>query len=419
MILGLALRWFLLGVCLLGHVSFFIYCFNRINATGFNRKLIKVGEKLIIATTVIIPFVVFLIDRKWLTAWLGIVGSESLMLEDVPVFPITSSLFFFVAIASLVAQTPSWILGRPSVHGARSRVKNLGSTRLNTHRSTSSGPFAKNWVRRVGGIPGNQLHLIETSVHQVQVDRLPTSLDGLRIGHLSDLHLTGYMHREFYREAIASLMELKPEIVILSGDVIDYDECLPQVQPLLEHVCAPLGCYFVLGNHDRRLSDVPRLRKMLVEVGWHDLGTQSMSIEKNTEEIFFVGNERPWFDLENRRLDEIDRAEHRKLSSLRIGVSHSPDQLPWAQKLELDLLFCGHTHGGQIRFPLVGPIIAPSWYGSRYASGWFEKSPTLMHVSRGLSGTHPFRFACTPEVTLCILKDSSSHSAESPTGCKR
>ncbi len=413
--MGLALRWVLFGVCLVGHLSFFIYWFNRINATGLNRKLIKVGEKLIIATTVILPFAVFFIDREWLAAWLVGVDSETSLLLTNHLLPRTSFLFFLVATVSLIVQAPNWFLGRPSMHGARSRVEKLASTRLNTQTSSSSGAFAKSWVKLVGSIPGNQLHLIETSTHQVRVDRLPASLDGLRIGHLSDLHLTGYMHREFYRQAITSLMELKPEIVILSGDLIDYDECLSQVQPLLEHVRAPIGSFFVLGNHDRRLSDVPRLRKMLMEIGWHDLGTHSLSVEKNNEEIFLVGNERPWFNLENRRLDEIDRTQHRKLSSLRIGVSHSPDQLPWAQNLELDLLFCGHTHGGQIRFPLVGPVIAPSWYGSRYASGWFEKSPTLMHVSRGLSGTHPYRFACTPEVTLCILKSSSSRSGETPS----
>jgi uncharacterized protein len=406
--LGFVLRWALLGVCLLGHLSLFVFLFNRINATGLNRKLIKAGEKLIIAMTAIIPVVVLLIDQDWIIAWLSGVDLESgLFLKDQLPHWLTL-VFVLVGLVSLAIQAPKWVLGRPSMHRANSAIEKVASARLDSHQLSTAGAFAKPWVKGLGLIPGNQLHLIEVNTHQVCMNRLPNSLDGLRIGHLSDMHLTGYMHRDFYELAIDNLMQLLPEIVILSGDVIDYDHCLAQVQPLLERVQPPLGAYFVLGNHDRRLSNVPKLRKMLAEVGWHDLGSQSLSFEKNNEEVFLVGNEKPWFDLESRRQDETARREHCRLSSLRIGVSHSPDQLAWAQQLELDLLFCGHTHGGQVRFPLIGPIIAPSWYGSRYASGWFEKKPTLMHVSRGLSGTHPIRFACTPEVTLCILKSNSS-----------
>ncbi|MFM7927659.1 MAG: hypothetical protein ACKO9Q_08070, partial [Pirellula sp.] len=91
----------------------------------------------------------------------------------------------------------------------------------------------------------------------------------------------------------------------------------------------------------------------------------------------------------------------------RLGISHSPDQLPWAKRLEVSLLLCGHTHGGQIRFPWIGPIIAPSKYGSRFASGVFYQSPTLMHVSRGMSGVHPIRLRCLPEVSVLELRKRS------------
>ena len=63
----------------------------------------------------------------------------------------------------------------------------------------------------------------------------------------------------------------------------------------------------------------------------------------------------------------------------------------------------GHTHGGQIRLPIVGPIVAPSRYGVKYASGLFHEPPTLMHVSRGVCGVHPLRFNCPPELALLTL----------------
>ena len=96
---------------------------------------------------------------------------------------------------------------------------------------------------------------------------------------------------------------------------------------------------------------------------------------------------------------------------LRIGVSHSPDQIGWARRERLDLMLAGHTHGGQIRFPVIGPLVAPSHYGSQFASGVFYLKPTLMHVSRGLSGVHPFRWLCPPEVSVLTLRAKQNRPA--------
>jgi predicted MPP superfamily phosphohydrolase len=67
-------------------------------------------------------------------------------------------------------------------------------------------------------------------------------------------------------------------------------------------------------------------------------------------------------------------------------------------------MLAGHNHGGQIRFPLIGPLISPSKWGTRYASGVFAEGNTIMHVSRGLSGEHPYRWNCPPELAKLVLK---------------
>ena len=73
-------------------------------------------------------------------------------------------------------------------------------------------------------------------------------------------------------------------------------------------------------------------------------------------------------------------------------------------------MLAGHTHGGQGRLPLIGPVLSPSFHGSRYASGDFYKSPTTMHVSRGLSGTHLIRINCRPQLSLLTLRAIDSES---------
>ena len=88
----------------------------------------------------------------------------------------------------------------------------------------------------------------------------------------------------------------------------------------------------------------------------------------------------------------------------RLLLAHTPDLFPWAQQLDFDLMLAGHNHGGQIRLPWIGPLISPSRYGTRYASGLFQEGPTVMHVSRGVGGEHLLRWNCPPELALLVLE---------------
>ena len=129
-----------------------------------------------------------------------------------------------------------------------------------------------------------------------------------------------------------------------------------------------------------------------------------------------AGTETPWFGA-NPRVPPRTFDEN-GVPIARILLSHSPDQIPWARRQNFDLMLAGHTHGGQIRFPVLGPIVAPSLFGVRYASGVFHEAPTLMHVSRGVSGLDPIRVNCPPEVTRITLRaavvdEEPEHALES------
>jgi hypothetical protein len=90
----------------------------------------------------------------------------------------------------------------------------------------------------------------------------------------------------------------------------------------------------------------------------------------------------------------------------RLCLSHTPDNIAWARRAGIDLMLSGHVHGGQIRFPVIGSMLVPSRYGRRYDCGVFAEGPTLLHVSRGLSGEHPLRYGCRPEVTRITLRSA-------------
>ncbi len=107
-----------------------------------------------------------------------------------------------------------------------------------------------------------------------------------------------------------------------------------------------MGCYFVLGNHDRRLENPNEIRSLLTSQNWIDLGNASHAQSFDRGVLKVIGNERPWFP--GVALDWPRSADESR-ETLRIAVAHSPDQFRWASRLGSHLLLTGHTHGGQVR----------------------------------------------------------------------
>lgn len=395
----------LLLAILVGHLTIWVYLFNRINATAFPRPTIKRIEKGIIACVILIPFILMWIQGDELRRFV----LESNPFASPLVTSISAtSLYSGLSLISLLLQAPRWLAARPNLLRQPREIHAIRKRSIDMRAELNGDVFATPLIRLLGGLPGNCLHRVDVNLDEAYLRQVPTAFDGLRLGHVSDLHLTGYMQPNFYQVAIEAMMNMAPDIVFFSGDLIDKDEYFALIPKLLKPIQPPLGSYFVLGNHDRRVSNVRRLRQTLVDLGWYDLGNKSKAFDVRGDKLYLIGNERPWFDEASRVDNEIATADERRIASFRIGLAHTPDQFDWGVKQKLDLLLCGHTHGGQARLPFIGPIIAPSWHGSRYASGWFRKSSTWMQVSRGLSGTQPFRFRCNPEVKVIVLKQNDT-----------
>jgi predicted MPP superfamily phosphohydrolase len=266
-------------------------------------------------------------------------------------------------------------------------------------------PVGKLSTRLAMRIPNNEICRLAMPEKTLRMVSLPPALDGLSIVHLSDLHFTGQLTRDYFDFVIDRANEMAGDIVAVTGDIVDKEACLDWIPATLGRLRAKHGVYFILGNHDKRIRDTARLRKTLTSAGLVDLGGRAVALDINGGEIHLAGNELPWFPL---RAD-ADRftPQAREASVFRILLSHTPDQYLWARDRNYHLMLAGHCHGGQIRLPLLGPIVSPSRYGARYASGLFFETPTLLHVSRGLSGTHPLRFNCPPELAKLVLRHPS------------
>lgn len=249
---------------------------------------------------------------------------------------------------------------------------------------------------------------LDVDEEEVELARLPSALSGLSILHLSDFHFSTRITREYFDEVVRIANRLQPDVLAVTGDVCDATARIDWVGPIFGELVAPLGKYFVLGNHDKRVKDVSRLRAALTEAGCVDLAAGPRCVEIRGHSVLLAGNELPWFPLADSLSSALASNEPKQF---RILLTHSPDQVAWARRHDFDLVLAGHTHGGQICLPGIGPVICPSWHGIRYAGGTFFIPPTLMHVSRGVSNLFPLRLRCPPEMTKLVLHRAPSQRA--------
>lgn len=264
----------------------------------------------------------------------------------------------------------------------------------------NGGPVGVNIGPFLTSLPLNQSLTVDVHEKELRVPRLPAELDGLRVAHLSDWHLYGRIGKPFFVRAAELVNEARPDIVLCTGDIVETIACWEWLPDVFGRIRAEFGSYFVFGNHDIRI-DADESRRRLAALGMVDVGGRWHTVRVRGVDLHLAGNERPWI---RQAADPAACPAIGSRPSLKVLLAHSPDQYPWAKRHDFDLMLAGHVHGGQIRIPPVGPLLAPSRFGVRYASGTFYESPTVLHVSRGLSSKLPLRVFCPPELTTLVLR---------------
>jgi predicted MPP superfamily phosphohydrolase len=369
-----------------GHFGLHIALYNRINGFGWPRKVVKTIVKFFLATTILIPVAVTYFYWPILRDMLS--GSPDIHL------PTPLWLYGTVCLATWIVLGVPWLIWRPLFQlewVAAPRKIEVVDVQQVVRTPLALTPKARLQAR----IPLNQL--LELSIEQIAlpVAGLPPMLDGYRIAQVSDVHLTGEIHPDYAKYVLERATAWQPDLFALTGDIIDKQPCIDWLPEIFSPAAARDGCYFVLGNHDTRVKESWLIRDAMSRAGWTDLGSRYLERELSGVQAMVIGNEHPWFER-----PEIDRTgDH-----FRLLLSHSPDQFSWARRNGVHVMLAGHTHGGQGRLPLAGPLLSPSFHGSRYASGEFYKAPTTLHVTRGIGGVHLMRINCRPQLSLLTLR---------------
>ncbi|WP_437185363.1 metallophosphoesterase [Planctomicrobium sp. SH668] len=272
------------------------------------------------------------------------------------------------------------------------------STLIDIQKELGFRPIQPGPYYGLARLPMNDQFRLELNEKHIQCDQLHPSWDGLSILHLSDLHVLGTLTLDYYKRVFDHLKSSSFDVICFTGDLIDNEDLLDWISETLGQLEARIGKYFILGNHDW-YQHPDLIRQKLQALGWQDVTRRNVVIEREGQTIEIAGDETPWmpphpmFDHPN---------------AFRLLLSHTPDNLSWAQKANVDLMLSGHNHGGQIKLPLLGPVYSPSTHGCRYSDGSFYQAPTFLHVSRGIAGQHPYRWRCPPEATRLILRSGEN-----------
>ncbi|MHB8898672.1 MAG: metallophosphoesterase [Thermoguttaceae bacterium] len=384
-LLAAALLWGLFG-----HMVLCVALVNRAHATTISRRA---GKLVWLSVFVLVPSIPALIGT-----WFWARGSRLGVGLAWSAFPPGAVPYLAVCWLAALWATLGWL--RRRLGGSPVPLRSSRRRVFRLRRAAAADETDAPRHHFLVHLPGNQTLDLDVVERGLDLPGLPQALDRLTVLHLSDLHFTGRIAKGYFEEAVRICNDLEPDLVAITGDLVDNADCLAWIPDTLGRLRSRCGCYFVLGNHDAEVG-AAGLRRALEETGLIDLGSRWLELGVGGERIVLAGNELPWFP------PAADLATapppSRVGGPLRIALSHSPDQLAWARRNEVDLLLAGHLHGGQIRLPVLGPIVSPSRHGVRYASGLFHAEPTVMHVSRGVSAEIPVRLNCGPEIAKLTL----------------
>jgi predicted MPP superfamily phosphohydrolase len=253
--------------------------------------------------------------------------------------------------------------------------------------------------------------LLVVREYNIGVPRWPRELNGLRVVLLSDLHV-GSLHIDIgkVKQVVNSANAQNPDLILLLGDYVaghNPDNCPVPPEKFageLSHLKAKYGVFAILGNHDWWYNG-SKVRKALETARIPVLENSATKIVISGQSLWLVGLADLW--TRNPRIG--DSLQQVPDNDPVIVLSHSPDVFPDIPR-RVNLTLAGHTHGGQVSFPLIGPLIVPSEYGSRFAHGLIEEQGRRMFVCTGIgTSIFPIRFNIPPEISVLTLRSEDAH----------
>ena len=275
------------------------------------------------------------------------------------------------------------------------------------HRGTPAHrlPACSLLASYLAGLLPEQVEIVRLPL---ELPRLPPDLHGLTVAQISDIHAGMANSAERIRRYVKMTNALRADIIVVTGDMVQADaESARLCARELAALHAPLGVYAIMGNHERR---------MLPSVSEEPFRRAGLAVLCNVAQRITVGVGSLWIvgmDDVLMRHGDLDRAlSGVPADASKILLVHEPDFADRAAQFPIDLQLSGHTHGGQIRLPGIGPLLLPI-LGRKYPMGLYRVRNTWVYTNRGLGVNHPaVRFNCRPEITLFTLHSPAAKESQ-------
>ncbi len=241
--------------------------------------------------------------------------------------------------------------------------------------------------------------------------KIPQAFEGYTIVHISDLH-----NKSFGKSQVGLLKKIKsdsPDIIVITGDLIDrrkYD--LDMAMVFIKGATKIAPVYYVSGNHEAWSGDYTNISRKLKNAGVQVLDNTKAKIIKGKDTIEILGLSDPDF-LTSSYMDGTNVSNLKEVlknlgdpSVFQILLSHRPELFDLYTDANIDLVFSGHAHGGQVRLPFVGGLVAPDQgLFPKYTSGFYTQRESTLIVSRGLGNSIvPLRVFNRPEIVVLKIK---------------
>jgi predicted MPP superfamily phosphohydrolase len=247
---------------------------------------------------------------------------------------------------------------------------------------------------------------IVISKYNIKSETLPKAFDNFKIVQISDLH-----NKVFYKDnnsLVSKVKSQKPDIIVITGDLVDrrkYNE--ENALSLIEKIKSVAPMYYVNGNHEGWSGKFASLEKKLKDEGVFVLRNESIKVVKGNNKIEILGVDDPAFNTSGQSEDIIKKEllDVTDKNNFRILLSHRPELFDSYVYNNIDVVFTGHAHGGQVIIPFIGGILAPNQgLLPKFYKDMYTKNNTTMVVSRGLGNSiFPQRIFNRPEIVTVTL----------------
>lgn len=241
---------------------------------------------------------------------------------------------------------------------------------------------------------------VQINHYQIPLPDLPPAFQGFTLAHLSDIHLGHLVSADFVAQLVQRSNQLNTDAIVCTGDYVHARNTRTEIDavwPLLTKLKARHGAYAVLGNHDH-WADSEHSKDWLERSG-QSVRHQYKTIEKSGEQLLIGGAGDFWGDTLG-----IDTAfANADPNACKILLAHNPDSVDSDFTTRVSLVLSGHTHGGQVVIPFLGPPRLPV-ENERYTSGLIATRDTQLFISKGIGrAIVPVRFNCYPEIAVLHL----------------